>query len=384
MIRQMARRASAIVLLALLAGLPAVFLAGCTSDAPTTPKPVHYNIYAAVSSYQYGDTSSTLFIYDADSLTLLDTLVLPNIADWAAASPDGRALYLGYWGYKAGPYSHYAAKLDLTSKMTEWIHELNAPGNGERVPVQLMDNGRLIVYGRETIDPATGETLRRMTDDEAEHWKWQHGPPGGDEVAVLWRGAYSHDTLIEVEALRTGTRRGYYVPRLGPTGRAMGVFTARLHPDGRRVLAVCARYSNQDAWFVVGDVTTGTTEMAAQVSTWFTEIAISTDGTLAVVVDYANLFFMYGWPSMYVYDLVDYRRLAMFDGYGDPLRVIPGQVRFLPPGDRRVVIAPDNGITGLGWLQTFDLNSLTSEYVVDTPFFEPYMGALAVGPRLEE
>ena len=351
-----------------LFGLTSILSPGCSTDPPTTPKPVHYNVYATVNNWWGGDTSCMLRVYDADSLTLIDSLALPNTAVWGEASPDARFLYLSMWQYPL-PGPMYLLKLDLATGDTAWIH----PGVGttDRSKFSLLDSGRLIVYGSEVIDAADGTTIRTLDDTVFDQWDLQSGPPGGTEVAAI-----ANDTLIVATDIRTGVRRGGFVARLGPDLPPIGVNYARLHPDGDRVVCMAR------PWLVIGELSTGRQLMVMRLSTWNVDIAINDDGSLAAVVDAANSQFEYGWPAVYVLDLVNNQLLATFDS-NNQLRYWPGQVRFLP-GDRRIVIAPGNEFTPIGWLQTFDLRSLSSEYVIDPPFYEPMMGALAVGPRLEE
>ena len=353
---------------------------GCSSDeSPFTPRSVHYNIYAAGSWYGYAQTdSSTMYIYDADSLTLIDSLVFPHIADEAVASPDGRYLYILFWPYYDAGLRRYIAKLDLASRSILWSTEVQS---GTTLP-RLLDNGRLLVCDPEVIDPETGRVLRRMDDSVFDGWRLANGSSTGTEVAAILQDTVPHrgwDSAVVAIDVLTGERRGWFVPRIGPGQPPLGLGYARLHPDGRRVLCSGAVYDVQNAWFVVGDLNTGEQLLSARLSTPSSEIAISEDGTLAVVVDQASPGFGYGWPAVYVYDLVHYQHLATFDS-DNGLTYWPGRIQFLP-GDRRVAMMPDNDAIVTGWLQTFDLESLTPEFVVDTPWFEPFVGAFTVGPR---
>lgn len=347
-------------------------LAGCTSDPPTKPEQLHSNIYATVSNWWGGDTTSVLLIYDADSLMHIDSIPLPNIAEWGEASPDGRYLYLVMWRNRARgePYDYLLA-LDLQTGTPIWTHD--GVDYDWFSGLKLLDNGRLLIFGNEVIDATTGATLRMKEEAEFNLWDWYFGPLRGSEVAAV-----ANDTLVVATDVRTGERRGGFVPRVTPGERPFRIDYSRLHPDGNRALCVGPRSALTDSWFVVGDLSTGRQRLAARLTTPYVDIAISEDGTLAAVVDGA---YDIGWPAVYVFDLIDYQLLAKFDS-DNQLRYWPGQVRFLP-GGRRIVISPDNSIAGVGWLQTFDLNTMTSEFVVDTPFFDPFMGALAVGPRLE-
>jgi hypothetical protein len=185
------------------------------------------------------------------------------------------------------------------------------------------------------------------------------------------------DTLVIAVDVTTGHQRGGFVAHLGPAQPPLLIRAAHLHPDGHRVLIVGVRYTAQDAFFVVGDLNTGELLMAARLSTSEGEIAISADGTLAVVVDEASPGWGYGYPAVYLYDLVNYQHLKTFH---DELYYWPGQGRFLP-GDRRVAIFSSSHPVDSDWLQVLDLTTMILEHAVDTPFYDVLGGAFAIGPR---
>lgn len=225
--------------------------------------------------------------------------------------------------------------------------------------------------------------IGRLDESPYAGWRLANGPASGTEVcAIASATTPDRDSAIVVMDIRTGTRRGWFVPRLAVNGPPLRISHARLHPDGRRVLCSGAASSVQDAWFVVGDCETGAQIFAARLSTPSYEIAISHDGTIAVVIDEGNPAFGYGWPAVYIFDLNSYQLLARLDGT-DGLVYWPGRAQFLP-GDRRVALMPDNHMIVTGWLQTLDLTSLTPEFVVDTPWFEPFLSAFTVGPRTNQ
>ncbi|MBD3299308.1 MAG: hypothetical protein GF341_11675 [candidate division Zixibacteria bacterium] len=355
-------------------------LTGCNDNQPVTHEPVQYNIYAAGSNYLQNETVSHLYWYDADSLTLIDSLLLPNIAIWGEASPDGRYLYLVMWPYRTPGGQNYIAKWDVATKTELWRHQ--AEGYTDRSPFELIDRGRLLLYGREVIDANTGETVRRWEDSVYHRWEWNHGPENGHKIAAICRDTVSHhgwDTLVSAMDMRNGARYGGFVARFDADLPPLILKRARLHPDGRRVLCVGAHGSDQNAWFVVGDLVTGEQLLRGQISTTFVEIGTSQHGEVAVVADRANKFFLYGLPSVHVYDLTEYVKLTTFVPVNG-LETTPGQVRFLP-GDHRFAVFPDPGPTGTGWVQVFDLNTLSNEAILPQPFPNVIGGAFAVGPR---
>ncbi len=353
---------------------------GCSDDSPVTPKPVHYNIYVSATDYLYlnGGKHNGFYVYDADSLTLIDSIPLSHIGGHAEISPDGRYLYSVLWRYKDPPHDYYLAKIDVSTGDMVWTkNNLNA----QNLSPSLLDDGRLMLCGDLIIDAETGTVVRDHDYLTDEHWVLNDGPLHGTEVAAVHFDSVLYhdysDTLAIAVDVMTGQQRGGFVARLGSGQPPLLIRAARLHPDGRRVLITGIRYDAQDAFFAVGDISTGELLLAARLSTSIAEIAISSDGTLAVVVDQANVAFGYGVPAVYVYDLVSYQHLKTFY---DELVYLPGQVRFLP-SDRRIAVFPDNGFASVGWLQTLDLTTMTREHAVDEPFPSPDVGGIAVGPR---
>jgi hypothetical protein len=96
-----------------LAVFACAVLPGC--DKAIKPKEVKYNIYFAGSWYQgrSGDDyiySRHLYVYDADSLTLRDSIPIPNQAVNLEVSPDGHGLYA--WCVSWSSYESNLIKID--------------------------------------------------------------------------------------------------------------------------------------------------------------------------------------------------------------------------------------------------------------------------------
>jgi hypothetical protein len=354
---------------------------GCSDDPPVTPEPVAYNIYATANKYYDGEKESRVYVYDADSLTLLDSIPLPHVGDWAQVSPDGRSLYLVMWRYR-DDYKHYIAKVDVTTGTMVWTQEVPiAAGASDYSPFNSLDSGRLLAFGGILFDSETGAVVRQHDYQAENHLTLQFGPPHGTEVAAIHFDSVPYnyfdasDTQVVVVDLVTGQSRGSFVPRFKQDHYPMFVYRARLHPDGKRVLLMTE--TSGAAWFVIGNVTTGELIMYDRLTTSEGEIAVSRDGTMAAVVDEAALGWGIGLPAVYLYDIVNYQHLKTF--YNE-LCYLPGQARFLP-GDRRLAVFSSTNPIGSDWLQVFDLNTLTREHCVDTPFYNVLGGAFAIGPR---
>ena len=357
----MVRRVAAILTLAAL-GLALA----CTSRRGVEPGPVSYDIYvgATFDWFSYGPGPSKLYIYDADSLTLHDSIPLESMAFDMAISADGRSLYVqmdGPWPSYEGPLS----KINARTKEVEWSRSGIGPS------VTLLGNGELLLNGHEVLDPLDGSLIRRLPDSV---WLG-HGPSTGTEVAATVEDATSkYVTVLDIE---TGRIRGRYVPRLSSGGVA-GVYYARLHPDGARVCVIGPRYRLYDSWFVVGDIRTGETLLEHALTYPFGEIALSADGSIAVVTDPSRPLIYDSYPTLDVFDLEAMTHVRRFD-FASGIRW-PGQVQFLP-GDQSVVTAPPAEATGTGPLQVIDLTTLNVTHTIWLPPVDPFPGALCVGPR---
>ncbi len=357
-------------------------VAGCSDDSPVTHEPVHYNIYATANKYFDGEKHSRIYIYDADSLTLLDSIPLPNVGDAAVVSPDGRSIYQMMWRYKED-YNSYLAKIDVASRSIVWTQEIPALMGASDGPLNLLDDGRVLGLEGVLFDPETGAMIRQHDYLTENHLNMGYGPLHGTEVAAVQfdSAAYNYydrsDTLAIAVDLTTGQQRGGFVPRLAPGQLPLIVGNRRLHPDGERVLLLGE--NSIGSFFVVGNLNTGELLMSARLSTSYGEIAISHDGEMAAVVDEASPGWGIGLPAVHVYDLVEYKHLGTLDVKYD-LPYYPGQARFLP-GDRRLAVFSSTNPIGSDWLQVIDLNTMTLEHVVDTPFYNALGGGLAIGPR---
>jgi hypothetical protein len=86
--------------------MAAGLLWGC--DGKTTdPENVNYNIYVGASYYADSSAESRhdhLYVFDTDSLVLLDSMPLPAPSTVMAVSPNGQWVYVT-WGWGGSPGS---------------------------------------------------------------------------------------------------------------------------------------------------------------------------------------------------------------------------------------------------------------------------------------
>jgi hypothetical protein len=358
---------------ATLAGFACAVLAGCGKT--TKPEPVKYNIYLGAFGSREG-TSATrfdqFFVYDADSLTVRDSIPLPAMAVELEVSPDGRWLYAQCMNRGPTPYKLY--KIDALTKEVVW----SIPGYGL---ITLLDGGRLLTRERfdtEVIDLATGDVITRLPSTI----RILKGPPNGTKVAAIVPADttdFFWDTLVTVFDVKSGETYGHYVPRLS-TGEALEmIYTARLHQDGKRVMVIGLYGYIKYCWFMVGDVETGETLLRHRLYSPFGEIAISEDGALAVASDPSQPLFGESRQAVEFFDLISMKHLKTLDGYSGLLAWYPRQVRFLF-GDSKIVIGSYAEFT-TGPFCIVDRTTLTVENTVQQPYDGLINGVLGVGPR---
>jgi hypothetical protein len=358
-----------------IAALSAVFiltsLAGC--DKATKPKNVKYNLYVGATHIGSAPDSSynRIYIYDADSLTLLDSISQAHFTAQLAVSPDGRWLYIldftGHWQVMT------MWKIDARTKQVAWSR------SDRGGYLRFLANGKLLLAGNDVLRPDDGGLVRHIDDSLRLLW----GPAPGTVVAATVSASPpgpENDSVIRAIDVVTGEVSGRYVARLSTGVALQDIHTARLHPDGRRVLAIGVYGSVDYSWFVVGDIETGQTLFQQRIYRHLGEIAISSDGSLAAVTDPGTPGFFEG-GTLHVVDL---RTLSFIT----PTPRIPGsQVRFLP-GDQKIITAPaaDPGLWDSGPMRIIDRTTLQLEKTIWPIGFDSagnwsHPGGLGVGPR---
>ncbi len=340
-----------------------LLLIGCSK--PDKPKPVKYNLYVPATHLAAGQGDSSfnrIYIYDADSLTLHDSIWQAHFTESLDVSPDGEWLYVaGFISYQA---RRVIQKIDIRTKHTVWTRS-------DLWGVRCIANGTLLLAGRDVLSSDDASLLRHLSDT----LKPLFGPVSGTKIA-----ATAGDTVVTVVDVANGVDTGQFVPR-DTSGIALShIYTARLHPDGKRILAVGVYGSDSNTWFVIGDIETGQTLFRYHIYRPQGEIAISSDGNLAAVTSQ-------GSPArgergaVHVIDL----RTLSFIGPTPPFPA-GAQVKFLP-GDRRIVTAPsaDPSFFDAGPLLVTNMTSMALERVIwpmptDPPRRED-IGSLGIGPR---
>ncbi len=337
----------------------------------TKPKPVTCNIYISATGWHSTKPSSRfdqLYVYDADSLSLIDSIPLTSMADALEVSPDGRCLY-------AQCADGGLFKIDALTRNVVW----SVPGMGR---ITLVDAGRLVaregLEGTDVIDVTDGHVIKQLPLDI----RVLSGPSNGTTVAAILDDTtpdFHGDSAVTVFDVRTGAHYGYYVPRLS-TGEALqAIYVARLHPDGKRVAVIGLFGSVRYCWFMVGDVLTGETLLRQQITRPFGDIAISEDGKLAVVTDPGQPWYGEGGNGPSVFDLTTLKHLKTLREESDLLSWAPAQVRFVS-GDRKIAFAP-YPMWGGGTVFIVNRATLVGERAAEKPYSGAFLGALGTGPR---
>ncbi len=341
-----------------------MFLVGCSKA--TKPRPAKYNIYLGASYWKDSTDVNSLFsqmyVYDADSLTRLDSIPLPAPSWEMAASPDGRWLYVSF-GSVGDPQSQgNVIKINAITHQTVW----QSPDASFRIG--LIKNGQLLVNGSRVLRTSDGTTVRRYNDS----YTLGGGAPSGTKVALI------AEARVRIADVETGEISGDFGPNIG-TGSDCPVYAATLHPDEERVIVIAVDTTNLSYWFVIGNVLTGETLLWDRMFSPNGQLEISADGKTGVCTDPGRPFLEETPMGIDILDLANCRPLKRLD-YRNGLPVAAsGQARFLP-GDRRLVVAPRAGAAGgplcivnLESLTVTDITLLSDRYVIKR--------SLGVGPR---
>ncbi|HUU44977.1 MAG TPA: hypothetical protein VM118_04525 [Acidobacteriota bacterium] len=352
--------------------LAAVGLAlGCTSRRSVDPGPVKYNIYIGATKFSVRPNQHLLYIYNADSFQLVDSISLESFVFDMEVSPDGRWLYT-VRGSQGPDVPRGLTQRDSRTGEVGWFH------GADELMVTMHKDGVLLVHGHDVLRARDGNVLLTLPDSIIPGW----GPLSATQVAatVTTSGPISQrPPVVSVLDLESGKVSGRYEPHLS-NGALLHTEFARLHPDGRRVLVIAYRERIDQTWFVVGDVLTGETLLQYPLIYPLGEVAISEDGLLAVVTDPSAPLIFNSRPTLDVFDLdqmVHLQRIVLPIGEF----FIPSQVLFLP-GDKTVITAPRADLVYTGPLNVIDLTSVT----IERSFWLPpgdaaFTGALGLVPQ---
>jgi hypothetical protein len=354
-------------------------------DKATKHKPVKHNIYFGgmhISAYTGDSTYGWIYVYDADSLSLIDSISLNLLdptprafTDELAVSPDGRWLYV----LAASEYTMPSTlwKIDARTKQAVWSR--SGFDDMKWLPIRVLQNGALLLVGDTVFRAEDGSVVRTLPDSLLTLW----GPVSGTKVAAIVRSGpqTENGSIVGAIDVVTGELSGRYVGHLASDVPFQRITTARLHPDGRRVLAVGVYGSYYNCWFVVGDMETGQTLFQHRINYPFGDIAISNDGLRAAVTD-PGAASRGELGRVYVVDL----QTLSVTIPNPPAALLhwnwAAQICFLP-GDRRVVTAAKSSWDlNVAPMSTIDLTAMRFEKSVWLPdSIGMRTGAIGVGPR---
>lgn len=332
-------------------------LAGCNKG--TQPKEPKYNIYHGATYWKNLDGQrsllSQLYVYDADSLTRLDSIPLPGWARETVVSPDGQWLYASIRYTNDLGITWYLVKINAQSRETAWTVDGTGPS------VSLLKNGALLVNEQRILRTTDGEVVRQYGDTLS----LGGGPISGARIALIHRGA------VRIADVETGELLGDYVPNDGTSGMCPAWY-ATLHPDGVHALV------GGGSCLAFGNVLTGETIFGHPTEVFGEghRLLISEDGKFGLYT-HPGLGPLEPEPDgIDVIGIAEKRYLKRLDFHsGFPVEA-SGRVCFVP-GRRTFVAGPD--IFSGGPLCLVDLNSLT----VVKSIFEAgtSRGCLGVGPK---
>ena len=345
-----------------LAVLTSAVLAGC--DKGVNHKPVKDLVYF----FDVGSTS--IYMLDADSLTLIDSI--PNVGYWSGASeieymvvtPDGRWLFTSDAGNAKGTL---VRKINTVTKQT--VDSVYASHRGALL---LLDKGRLLRWGSCDGWLTEVDKFPVVTVDTTAVCI-QHGPISGTTIA----GGVTETNHIRVETVLPRATIAEFVATKIDSVPMSEVYYVALHPDGKRVSAI-ARGGGY--FFIVANIATGQTiyqhaftSQAGQFSPG--EIAINSTGTLAIITDPGKPWFGMHVGTIDVVDLVNLRLLKRFDQDDFDGPQSNSQIAFT--SDEKAVIVTTIANWGFSYIHRLDLETLT---ITKTAWFEEVaVGGMTVG-----
>lgn len=327
----------------LVAATVTASLGSCARERTVSHKDVDSVIYAGGSYYRdWQDIHSLvhfIYLFDAESVQLEDSLALDVWPQRLASSSDGSVLFLEC--YSDSSSSLYVRAVESSTGLTLWDHHdvtLSAVLEGGRtVAVVTLD------HETKVVDWKLGETIIAFSDTI----KFFHGEHADAEMIGVISSA-SDRTLKAIDS-RSGEARGGYRPRL-VNGDLLDIRAALLHPDGKLALGIGRRAQNSDSWFVVGDINADSTLLQHRLVYPYGEIAVSGDGRLVAVTDPSSPFH----DSYATLDLFDILKMAHVHRFIEPEIDSPGQIRFVYEKNDLLSFP----LKGRGPLQRIDLTTM--------------------------
>lgn len=361
--------------------LGAAFLAsGCSEERPLKPEPTEIRIYVgAIDHSRPGPARSLMFVFDYDSLAVIDSFPLPAPSVDAVAGNDGRSLFVvtandlrtrSIWKYDVTTYEPlWHVDLD------RWVE--TPDGNGR---IRSYGSGRQLLFNRTLIDASTGDVIKTFPDEEVAFG----GSPAGTRIVVgteIIPRTGGTPRVLHGYDLQADTTWGQYAPHL-TSGAPLSTYTAELAGDGRQVLAIGPWRDLADSWFVIGDLITGQTLLEYPLIYPFGEIAISADGSRAVVADPSRTLIYDSYPTVDVFDLTKLSHLKRFTAEADSLGFF-GQIALTPSTDEVFIAPPGDFNSFYVGVLALELSTLQVSKFFQLPGqsqeFAYSMGGLAIG-----
>lgn len=332
----------------------------------TKPGPVRYDIYVGSTE------TDQMYILDPDSLSVRDSIPRLGKSLDLLLSPDGQWLYVSR---SSSVDTHPLLKINLQTRKQSAV----LPGYGSD-KLQLVNNGEMILWGNYyfyggSVDAAT----LSLVHDSNDPLRWRGGPEAGTRIAVgYFPGGREGPSQIRALDLSTGEFTGSYIPRL-KSDESVGAYQIMLLPDCRRV--VVAGPAQSGCWVLVGDVISGETLLQFRRPACQGEIAISPDGSFAVVSDPSAVGHPEApEPGIDVIDLRSLTHLKRFTpiDFGIDCWDLFSQVQFTSDS-RKVFVAPRPATPGR--VRIIDLTILQVENVVWPDTGIAWIGAMGYGPQ---
>jgi hypothetical protein len=355
-----------------------VYIGGCSDHKPGMPTPTERRIFVGGIDYsQSGPARSEMFIFDFDSLSVIDSLALPERSVDAVAGKDERCIYFLTMNDLA---TRSVVKIDPGTKGRLWTHDVarwpdTPPGRGRLVPLK---GASLLVANREIISGDDGSVVKTIPDSMVPF----DGLSSGSCVAIgtITQGDNRARALHGYNVVRDSTW-GSYTPHL-ENGTQLLPYCATLHPDLRRVLAIGIVEPRVDsAWFVIGDLGSGQTLLQFRLSYPFGEILITPDGTRALVSDPSRTLIFSTWPTLDLFDLDSLQHLnRLMWAPGQTTELVYASQLVSVGGQDEIMVAPPGDLNSVGPMAI--VNARTLEVIQyfrlpgKTEMFEYFMGGM--------